>query len=296
MHATIPDYGKRSVRQFIEYKFPNAHFAVTQVCLLICDEQTSKRKLLRSDLLANANDFCCMLQQDFQRTLPLLDMKYHDLHRYLADSVPNADAKDEVALDDARQELLLRILKAEPPQNTLVFTNSIASANALFDFLEAQSIGEDGGQVLLFHKEVDRQQRQQVLGKLDDPNANVVVVCTDIAARGLDTTQVRHVVQYEFANDVVSHLHRIGRTARAGTAGKGLLHYFCIMQVHTLTGLVFLLNSFCSFVVTNIVAKENALVLEKIHEAGASSLDGAFSRKRSLRKKARKLRHEHEHR
>lgn len=167
-----------------------------------------------------------MLQQDFQRTLPLLDMKYHDLHRYLADSVPNANAKDEVALDDARQELLLRILKAEPPQNTLVFANSIASANALFDFLEAQSIGEDGMQVLLFHKEVDRQQRQQVLDKLDDPNANVVVVCTDIAARGLDTTQVRHVVQYEFANDVVSHLHRIGRTARAGTAGKGLLHYF----------------------------------------------------------------------
>lgn len=167
--------------------------------------------------------FCCMLQQDFQRTLPLLDMKYHDLHRYLADSVPEADAKDdEIALDEARQALLLQILKAEPQQNTLVFTNSIASANALFDFLEAQSLGEDGDlKVLLFHKEIDRQQRQQVLNTLDDPNANVVVICTDIAARGLDTTQVRHVVQYEFANDVVSHLHRIGRTARAGTAGKG---------------------------------------------------------------------------
>lgn len=160
--------------------------------------------------------------QDFQRTLPLLDMKYHDLHRFLADSVPDADVKDEIALDDARQALLLKILKDEPLQNTLVFVNSIASANSLFDFLEAHPIGEDG-QVLLFHKEIDRPQRQQVLEKLDDANANVVVICTDIAARGLDTTQVRHVVQYEFANDVVSHLHRIGRTARAGTAGKGML-------------------------------------------------------------------------
>lgn len=35
LHATIPDYGKRSVRQFIEYKFPNAHFAVTQVRLFV---------------------------------------------------------------------------------------------------------------------------------------------------------------------------------------------------------------------------------------------------------------------
>lgn len=41
--------------------------------------------------------------------------------------------------------------------------------------------------------------------------------------------------------------------------------------------------------VTNIVSSENALVLEKIRAAGASSLNGAFSRKRSLRKKAKKL-------
>jgi superfamily II DNA/RNA helicase len=36
-------------------------------------------------------------------------------------------------------------------------------------------------------------------------------------------SKVKHVIQYEFSNDIVSYLHRIGRTARAGTRGKGNL-------------------------------------------------------------------------
>ncbi|CAH0518750.1 unnamed protein product [Peronospora belbahrii] len=151
-------------------------------------------------------------------------------------------------------------LKKSGGEKTLVFTNSIASADALFDFLQ-----NDKGMVncALFHKEVGRAQRQLLLKRLDseaDADRDLVVVCTDIAARGLDTTKVGHVVQFEFAGDVVSYLHRIGRTGRAGTAGT----------------------------VTSIESSENSLVLAKIREAGSSRLQNAFSRKRSLRKKFRK--------
>lgn len=180
--------------------------------------------------------------QDFQRTLPRLDMRFHELEKEEKEkeeaAAPNSSDTDDAGstLDDgARKTLLWKILTdaQQQPTNTLVFANSIASADSLFDFLEAQVqrqrvAGAETASgpafpacVLLFHKEVDRQQRQDVLAQLDDESANVVVVCTDIAARGLDTTKVRHVVQYEFANDVVSHLHRIGRTGRAGTAGRG---------------------------------------------------------------------------
>ena len=41
-----------------------------------------------------------------------------------------------------------------------------------------------------------------------------VLVCTDLAARGLDLPEVKRVVQYDFATDAVSHLHRVGRAAR----------------------------------------------------------------------------------
>lgn len=46
-------------------------------------------------------------------------------------------------------------------------------------------------------------------------------VCTDMVGRGLDTTRVGMVVQYDFARDVSSFLHRCGRTGRNGREGKG---------------------------------------------------------------------------
>ena len=45
-----------------------------------------------------------------------------------------------------------------------------------------------------------------------------VLVATDIAARGIDVSGVTHVINYELPNEPESYVHRIGRTARAGTA------------------------------------------------------------------------------
>ncbi|KAG1710545.1 hypothetical protein DVH05_013271 [Phytophthora capsici] len=218
--ATIPDYGKRSVRHYIDYKFPSAAFAITE---------------------------------GFHRTLPKLTLRAQNLQEFMA----NGDFEDE---QHARCELLHQILTSRTPsRKTLVFTNSVASADALFVFLQDKGMTN----CALFHKEVDRPQRQKLLKRLDsedDGDESLVVICTDIAARGLDTTKVGHVIQFEFANDVVSYLHRIGRTGRAGTSGT----------------------------VTSIESSENSLVLEKIREAGSSTLQNAFSRKRSLRKKFKK--------
>jgi superfamily II DNA/RNA helicase len=95
----------------------------------------------------------------------------------------------DVDAELARCELTSEILSAdESPGNTLVFANSIASASALFDFLRDDKKLPN---CALFHKEVPNSERQEVLRQLDDASANVTVVCTDIAARGLDTTKVR---------------------------------------------------------------------------------------------------------
>lgn len=91
----------------------------------------------------------------------------------------------------ARCELLHQILTSNDEagvsagEKTLVFTNSIASADALFDFLQSE---KGMANCALFHKEVDRPQRQQLLKRLDseaDADKDLVVICTDIAARGL---------------------------------------------------------------------------------------------------------------
>ena len=85
-----------------------------------------------------------------------------------------------------------------------------------------------------------------------------MLCCTDLAARGLDLPAVDHVVQLDMATDVVSHLHRVGRAARAGTAARA----------------------------TSFVAAENRDLVAAI--TAGDTVDQAFSRKRGLRKKLRK--------
>ena len=252
VYATIPDYGKRSVRHYIGYKFPSAVFAITEVC--------------SHEVSLVLHFFCKHVGtglQGFHRVLPNLTLRSHDLQQF-------AMSGDFINEQHARCELLYDILAASKRgedgvsettcKKTLVFTKSIASADALFDFLQND---KNLTNCALFHKDVDRAQRQQLIKRLDceaDSDQDLVVICTDIAARGLDTTKVGHVVQFEFASDIVSYLHRIGRTGRAGTAGN----------------------------VTSIISSENSLVLAKIQEAGPSTLQNVFSRKRSLRKKFKK--------
>jgi len=51
------------------------------------------------------------------------------------------------------------------------------------------------------------------------------MVCTNMAARGLDTMNVDHVIQFEFAKNVVDYLHRVGRTGRMGQTGGSVTNF-----------------------------------------------------------------------
>ena len=89
-------------------------------------------------------------------------------------------------------------------------------------------------------------------------------MCTDLAARGLDLGGVDHVVQFDFALNVVQHLHRLGRTARAGQRGRAT-----------------------NFVEEAGNADTLADMVRRATESG-EALEGQFSRRRGLRKKVKK--------
>ncbi len=60
----------------------------------------------------------------------------------------------------------------------------------------------------------------------NDNDAVPVLVCTDLASRGLDIPAVTAIVQLQFATNVVAHLHRMGRCGRAGNRdGRGIVFY-----------------------------------------------------------------------
>ena len=111
----------------------------------------------------------------------------------------------------------------------LVFVNTLSSAKALYTFLtgahrHAQHSAELGrwwhGKVGQLNKEVEPGEREVVVREFNEGKLKVLV-CTDLASRGLDFPDVTAVVQFDFPVNSADYLHRAGRTARAGKAGRG---------------------------------------------------------------------------
>lgn len=140
----------------------------------------------------------------------------------------------------------------------LVFTKDVASAEATATELQRQLKQRSGAPVLQYHRSVPQGDRTAALERMATEEG-LVLVCTDAAARGLDIPDVSHVVQADFAGSAMDFIHRIGRTARAGKAGT----------------------------VTSLYTAEVEPLVNAIREAVAEGrpVEGAFSRKRSFRKK-----------
>ncbi|MEV6618933.1 DEAD/DEAH box helicase [Streptomyces sp. NPDC051051] len=112
-----------------------------------------------------------------------------------------------------KPEMVSRILQAEGRGLAMVFCRTKRTAADLADQLKQR--GFASGAV---HGDLGQGAREQALrafrnGKVD------VLVCTDVAARGIDVEGVTHVINYQSPEDEKTYLHRIGRTGRAGAKG-----------------------------------------------------------------------------
>ncbi|MBB1255137.1 DEAD/DEAH box helicase [Streptomyces sp. OF3] len=112
-----------------------------------------------------------------------------------------------------KPEMVARILQAEGRGLVMVFTRTKRTAADLTEQLLRR--GFAAGSV---HGDLGQGAREQALrafrnGKVD------VLVCTDVAARGIDVEGVTHVLNYQTPDDEKTYLHRVGRTARAGATG-----------------------------------------------------------------------------
>ncbi|MFI8302100.1 DEAD/DEAH box helicase [Streptomyces sp. NPDC085927] len=115
-----------------------------------------------------------------------------------------------------KPELVSRILQADGRGLVMVFCRTKRTAADLADQLKQR--GFASGAV---HGDLGQGAREQALrafrnGKVD------VLVCTDVAARGIDVEGVTHVINYQSPEDEKTYLHRIGRTGRAGAKGTAI--------------------------------------------------------------------------
>lgn len=118
-----------------------------------------------------------------------------------------------------KEELLLDLIKQQKMQRVLVFVGMKHKANKV-----AMVLNRNGIPSAAIHGNKSQFQRTKALAEFKT-GAVSVLVATDIAARGIDVDKITHVINYDLPNEPENYVHRIGRTARAGTDGTA--YSFC---------------------------------------------------------------------
>ncbi|GAB3842454.1 DEAD/DEAH box helicase [Nesterenkonia populi] len=115
-----------------------------------------------------------------------------------------------------KDEMIARILQAEGRGRTIIFTRTKRQADKLSD--ELISRGFAAGAI---HGDLGQGAREQALRAFRNDKVDVLVA-TDVAARGIDVTDITHVINLTCPEDDSTYLHRIGRTGRAGKKGTAV--------------------------------------------------------------------------
>jgi ATP-dependent RNA helicase DeaD len=106
-----------------------------------------------------------------------------------------------------------RVLDMEDPEAALVFCRMRTEVDELTESLNAR-----GYRAEALHGGMTQEQRDRVMKKLRG-GASELLIATDVAARGLDISQLTHVINYDVPSAPESYVHRIGRVGRAGREG-----------------------------------------------------------------------------
>ena len=117
---------------------------------------------------------------------------------------------------EAKRALLVRLLKSADFNQVLVFTRTKIETNRLARDLQRAGIAADS-----IHGDKSQQERLKALEAFKDGSV-LVLVATDVAARGLDIDELPHVINYELPRTPEDYIHRIGRTGRAGKPGTAI--------------------------------------------------------------------------
>ncbi len=121
-----------------------------------------------------------------------------------------------------KRKLLLHLLESNGISSALVFTRTKHGADKVARFLDKAKIKSAA-----IHGNKSQNSRQNALKNFKNGNLNVLVA-TDIAARGIDIDELKHVFNFDLPNVPETYVHRIGRTGRAGNEGMAIS--FCAAE------------------------------------------------------------------
>jgi len=129
-------------------------------------------------------------------------------------TVPNVEQFYYEVKSQAKPEVLARLIDINDLKLSLVFCNTKRRVDELVDNLKIRGYLADG-----LHGDLQQRQREIVMSRFRKKEIEILVA-TDVAARGIDVGDIEAVFNYDIPPDDGYYVHRIGRTARAGKAGR----------------------------------------------------------------------------
>jgi ATP-dependent RNA helicase RhlE len=122
-----------------------------------------------------------------------------------------------IMVGQVNKQLVLQDICNQPEvKRAMIFVRTKHGAEKVLDKLEAQGMSADA-----VHGNKSQNAREQALDKFRKGQTRLLV-CTDVAARGIDVDGVTHVINFDLPDVPEAYVHRIGRTARAGTEGVSI--------------------------------------------------------------------------
>lgn len=119
-----------------------------------------------------------------------------------------------------RLNILLALLSQKKPSLALIFTRTKRGAERLNEILM-----DRGFRSMALHGDMSQNKRDRSMEAFRKQHINILVA-TDLASRGLDVTNVSHVINFDTTDDPMTYLHRIGRTGRMGKGGEAISFVF----------------------------------------------------------------------
>tara|TARA_B100001113_G_scaffold264714_1_gene219659 strand:+ start:1246 stop:2607 length:1362 start_codon:yes stop_codon:yes gene_type:complete len=164
----------------------------------------------------------------FSATMPrsIVELSRDMLHNPISVSItPESTTVEAIkqslmfVMKSDKRELLTHIIKEENPQKALVFSRTKHGCNRI-----VKQLGQDGIKALAIHGNKSQGAREKALAQFRKGTLKVLVA-TDVASRGIDVSDISHVINLDLPNEPEVYVHRIGRTGRAGQGGIAIA--FC---------------------------------------------------------------------
>jgi ATP-dependent RNA helicase DeaD len=147
--------------------------------------------------------------------------------RYMIDPVNINLSPERVTVENIRQsfitvdedkkfELLLRVLDREKPRQCIIFCQRKRWADDLY-----QQLRKEHKKVATMHGDLEQPVRERIMKRFREAGVTYLVA-TDVVGRGIDVTNISHIINYDLPEDPENYVHRIGRTGRMGADGVAI--------------------------------------------------------------------------